>query len=117
MFYCHTGRTKKMATEPGNPFVYWSSAEDGVVRQMDRREAHACVNRHRRCEDNILIDLTASCAGCGCPSQPMVGIKSIEICPSRPQACPPIKKTAELKAQINKTGKRKKMSEEAPEMA
>lgn len=79
------GRTKKMATEPSNPFVFWSSAEDGTVRQVDRREAHTCTS-DGICSENIFIDLNAACAcGTAASIRRIVGVKSIEICASRPQ--------------------------------
>jgi len=39
-YQCHAGRVKELAVEIGNPHLFWSAAEDGTVRQWDRRLPH-----------------------------------------------------------------------------
>uniref|UniRef100_A0A0K8S7M9 WD and tetratricopeptide repeats protein 1 n=1 Tax=Lygus hesperus TaxID=30085 RepID=A0A0K8S7M9_LYGHE len=49
---CHGGRIKRIATAQDVPDIYWTAAEDGVIRQFDSRAPHTC-----RIEKNVLIDL------------------------------------------------------------
>ncbi|KAF6205167.1 hypothetical protein GE061_019334 [Apolygus lucorum] len=49
---CHGGRIKRIATAQDVPDIFWSAAEDGVIRQFDLRVPHTC-----RIEKNVLIDL------------------------------------------------------------
>ena len=37
VYRCHHGRVKDVAVEPLNPHLFWSAAEDGLVRQFDTR--------------------------------------------------------------------------------
>ncbi|RZF46444.1 hypothetical protein LSTR_LSTR012519 [Laodelphax striatellus] len=39
---CPMGRVKRLATSPNVPHIYWSAAEDGVIRQYDIRSPHCC---------------------------------------------------------------------------
>ncbi|KAL1131225.1 hypothetical protein AAG570_010843 [Ranatra chinensis] len=50
---CHAGRVKRLATAPDLPDVFWSAAEDGIIRQFDLRKPHICG----RNEKNVLVDL------------------------------------------------------------
>ncbi|TGZ67110.1 hypothetical protein CRM22_004980 [Opisthorchis felineus] len=38
VFSCHSGRIKRLANTPSEPFLFWSAAEDGTVRQFDLRD-------------------------------------------------------------------------------
>ncbi|CAM9676656.1 unnamed protein product, partial [Phaeothamnion confervicola] len=43
---CHAGRVKAVETASGDPHLFWSAAEDGMVRQYDRRlPGCGCVHR------------------------------------------------------------------------
>ncbi|XP_077432868.1 WD and tetratricopeptide repeats protein 1 isoform X2 [Vanacampus margaritifer] len=53
MFSDHTNRVKRIATAPMWPNIFWSAAEDGIIRQYDLRESS------KRSE--VLIDLTKFC--------------------------------------------------------
>lgn len=37
IFSCHLGRVKRLATDPTEPFIFWSASEDGTIRQFDIR--------------------------------------------------------------------------------
>lgn len=50
---CHTSRVKRLAVAPSMPFLFWSSAEDGLVLQFDYRVPHQCSSE----ADNVLINL------------------------------------------------------------
>lgn len=50
---CHGQRVKRLATVPGHPTLFWSSAEDGKVFQHDLRTPHTC----RSDEAIVLINL------------------------------------------------------------
>ncbi|XP_006814387.1 WD and tetratricopeptide repeats protein 1-like, partial [Saccoglossus kowalevskii] len=52
-FSCHAGRVKRLAVAPHMPYMFWSAAEDGTIRQFDLRSPHTC-NDH--C-GNVLINL------------------------------------------------------------
>jgi WD and tetratricopeptide repeat-containing protein 1 len=54
-YKCHRGRVKKLATESGNPNLFWSASEDGTVRQFDTRLKHIC-RRDAPC-DTVLVNL------------------------------------------------------------
>eukprot|EP00051_Salpingoeca_urceolata_P018796 m.267315 g.267315 ORF g.267315 m.267315 type:complete len:679 (+) comp19283_c0_seq21:2018-4054(+) len=91
-WFCHRDRTKKLATEPGNPHLFFSSGEDGTVRQMDCRTPHPrCDGTGTPCTSNIVLSLRSPCdsghaAGCCARGQQgYLGIKCLELCPSRPQ--------------------------------
>ncbi|KAK3922885.1 WD and tetratricopeptide repeats protein 1 [Frankliniella fusca] len=50
---CHTSRVKRLAVCPETPSLFWSSSEDGTIRQFDQRVPHICRNE----SDNVLIHL------------------------------------------------------------
>lgn len=50
---CHAGRVKRLGTAPAMNDVFWSAAEDGLIRQFDLRLPHSCL----RNEQTVLIDL------------------------------------------------------------
>ncbi|CAH1402550.1 unnamed protein product [Nezara viridula] len=50
---CHASRVKRLATAPDQREIFWSAAEDGIVRQFDLRVKHSCMKN----EKNVLIDL------------------------------------------------------------
>ncbi|XP_039288976.1 WD and tetratricopeptide repeats protein 1-like isoform X2 [Nilaparvata lugens] len=50
---CPMGRVKRLATSPNVPHIFWSAAEDGVIRQYDVRSPHYCSEG----EPNVLVYL------------------------------------------------------------
>lgn len=50
---CHGGRVKRLATSVDSPDIFWSAAEDGIIRQFDLRTKHTCSKSER----NVLVDL------------------------------------------------------------
>ncbi|XP_064474167.1 WD and tetratricopeptide repeats protein 1-like [Ornithodoros turicata] len=50
---CHTSRVKRLAVAPSIPFLFWSSAEDGLILQFDYRVPHRCSSE----ADSVLINL------------------------------------------------------------
>ncbi|XP_073999119.1 WD and tetratricopeptide repeats protein 1-like isoform X2 [Rhodnius prolixus] len=54
---CHTRKVKRLATAPSLNDIFWSAAEDGVVRQFDLRCSHSCVAR----DPTVLVDLRTHC--------------------------------------------------------
>ncbi|XP_024081952.1 WD and tetratricopeptide repeats protein 1-like isoform X1 [Cimex lectularius] len=52
---CHGGRIKRLAIAPDSPDLFWSAAEDGIIRQFDLRVKHNCSKN----EKNVLIDLNS----------------------------------------------------------
>eukprot|EP00010_Vexillifera_abyssalis_P000617 CAMPEP_0201561092 /NCGR_PEP_ID=MMETSP0173_2-20130828/78613_1 /ASSEMBLY_ACC=CAM_ASM_000268 /TAXON_ID=218659 /ORGANISM="Vexillifera sp., Strain DIVA3 564/2" /LENGTH=396 /DNA_ID=CAMNT_0047975569 /DNA_START=34 /DNA_END=1224 /DNA_ORIENTATION=- len=60
VYRCHTDRTKKLATSPIEPQMFWSVSEDSTIRQFDLRTSHQCYGGGRgslRCSDTLLVDL------------------------------------------------------------
>nr|BAN20982.1 WD and tetratricopeptide repeat protein [Riptortus pedestris] len=51
--HCHGGRVKRLATSTDSPNLFWSAAEDGIIRQFDLRVQHSCLKN----EKNVLVDL------------------------------------------------------------
>eukprot|EP00877_Chromochloris_zofingiensis_P010684 jgi/Chrzof1/586/Cz01g21100.t1 len=37
VYHCHKSRVKDVEVAPGDPNIFWSAGEDGMVRQFDRR--------------------------------------------------------------------------------
>lgn len=50
---CHSSRVKRLAVCPETPSLFWSSSEDGTIRQFDLRAPHVCRSE----SDNVLIYL------------------------------------------------------------
>lgn len=69
---CHMGRVKRLAVAANCPFMFWSSAEDGLVLQYDLRERHRCSTV---C-NNVLINLLNY-------NGPNAEVKCIAINPTR----------------------------------
>ncbi|CAH8585123.1 unnamed protein product [Schistosoma turkestanicum] len=54
VFSCHSGRVKRLANTPSEPFLFWSASEDGTCRQFDLRDPdQASVNK----PCNVLVNL------------------------------------------------------------
>ncbi|VDP85214.1 unnamed protein product, partial [Schistosoma mattheei] len=43
VFSCHSGRVKRLANTPSEPFLFWSASEDGTCRQFDLRDPDQCI--------------------------------------------------------------------------
>ncbi|CAL8100295.1 unnamed protein product [Calicophoron daubneyi] len=54
VFTCHTGRIKRLANTMFEPFLFWSAAEDGTIRQFDLRDPDQVSKSKAR---NVLVDL------------------------------------------------------------
>lgn len=72
--HCHRLRVKRLTTVPENPYLLWSSGEDGYVLQFDIREPHTCTP-----ENNVvLLDLRSQISK-------NAEVKCVAINPRRPE--------------------------------
>lgn len=55
VFGNHTGRVKYVEVEPNNPHLFWSAAEDGLVRQYDTRENMSEEQRTSQSYPNVVF--------------------------------------------------------------
>jgi WD and tetratricopeptide repeat-containing protein 1 len=67
---CNEKRVKRISTTPAMPYMFWSAAEDGTVRQYDLRETSSDHNR-------ILINLRSACGS-------QAEVKCLSINPTQP---------------------------------
>lgn len=72
--HCHTQRIKRLATAPENPYMLWSSGEDGYVLQFDIREPHSCSSQSKV----VLLDLRDQI-------YKNIEVKCVAINPRRPE--------------------------------
>ncbi|CAH8674039.1 unnamed protein product [Schistosoma rodhaini] len=54
VFSCHSGRVKRLANTPSEPFLFWSASEDGTCRQFDLRDPDQ-TSVNKPC--NVLVNL------------------------------------------------------------
>ncbi|XP_075228255.1 WD and tetratricopeptide repeats protein 1-like isoform X2 [Lycorma delicatula] len=71
---CPGGRVKRLATTPQLPYLFWSAAEDGGIRQFDMRVPHTCSSD----VSNILVYLRTHLGG-------YAEAKCLAINPCRPE--------------------------------
>lgn len=72
--HCHTSRVKRLTTAPENPYMLWSSGEDGYVLQFDIREPHSCSSGSKV----VLLDLRDQISK-------NIEVKCVAINPRRPE--------------------------------
>ncbi|KAK9766152.1 hypothetical protein K7432_004990 [Basidiobolus ranarum] len=71
-YKCNLASTKRIVTEPGNPYVFLSCSEDGTVRNFDLREPHEC---HSVCRSNLVVNFRPY----------LIELNSIALNPIHPQ--------------------------------
>ncbi|GAQ78710.1 hypothetical protein KFL_000170560 [Klebsormidium nitens] len=82
---CHTRRVKKLAVEPGNPYLVWSASEDGTLRQHDLRERGPCRQGFQDECRSVLLDLRGAMKrSLAAPPRHCLALKSCAIHPTRP---------------------------------
>ncbi|ORX76260.1 WD40 repeat-like protein [Basidiobolus meristosporus CBS 931.73] len=71
-YKCNLASTKRIVTEPGNPYVFLTCSEDGTVRNFDLRESHQCQSV---CRTNLVVNFRPY----------LIELNSITLNPIHPQ--------------------------------